>query len=161
MGPPDWPHVKPVNLTGKQAQHIQATCQHPLDEEERVANACLYAEGKTAMGEDDVSDDEDDDTEDTLDEFSARSRCIIDSLLTDISNVDMVPGYTSWLDPRIKEVLSQFAHVFQKTLKNDHSTKFKPVRFNLRKDFTPPPRAGREFIKIVLGVVVLVVADVV
>ena len=96
--------MKPVNLTDKQAKHILETCQHPLNEEERVANACLYAEGKTAMGEDDVSDDEDD-TEDTLDDFSARSRCIIDSLLTDISNVDMVPGYTSWLDPRIKEVL--------------------------------------------------------
>ena len=106
-----------------------------------MANACLYAEGKTAMGEDDCSDEEED-TDGTFDDQSSRSRCIIDSLLSDISNVDMVPGFTTWLDPRIKKVLTEYAHVFQKTLKSDHSTKVQTCQIQLAQRFyTPTSRA--------------------
>ena len=77
---------------------IEKKAKHPLDEEERVLNVSLHAEGRSNTGEDELEE------EDELDEGilgNYRSRHILDIV-------------DSWQDSRVTAVVDKHKAVFQK-----------------------------------------------
>ena len=137
--PKAWPHHEPLKLSKEDVDDIEENSKHPLDEEEKVLNACLYAEGKKHTGEDDDELENEDNLD--IDSPSNRARCVLDDAYTNISKVDMIPGYGDWLDEDIQAICDEFSEVFQKRLSAKHHTNFEPMKFHLKKNFKPPPRA--------------------
>ena len=90
-----------------------------MTEEEKLTNACLYAEGLDATGTDQDDPTSQDDLED--DPGDAANRCHFDQdqhFKVDTA-IDQIPGYSNGeLDPKTKAVLDEFPDVFQKILSN-------------------------------------------
>ena len=87
---------------------IEKKAKHPLDEEERVLNVSLHAEGRSNTGEDELEE------EDELDEGilgNYRSRHILDEVYVNETKVDIVD---SWQDSRVTAVKDKHKAVFQK-----------------------------------------------
>ena len=139
--PLEWPDVTPKDLTPAELKTLEDSFKHPLDEDERTTNALLYAEGIAPDGEDLLEDTLDD--EDDIGSIGyASARCTIPDSHFEIDTcVNQVPGYADGLDREVKQVLDDFPEVFQKKLDRNMHTAFKPARFELKKNFDPPPRA--------------------
>ena len=89
---------------------IEKKAKHPLDEEERVLNVSLHAEGRSNTGEDEL-EEEDELDEGILGNYRSRHMLDNDEVYVNETKVDIVD---SWQDSRVTAVVDKHKAVFQK-----------------------------------------------